>query len=192
MESDAPLVEATPAGLLFADWISDRRCAKSTAYRMRSELGIEPERRRRGGVVEVWLSQQQADLMTAYAEALGRGMSTAEALEAVGHGSAIVETDGARRNPPPLVPMESAGASPSEPMESGGADEKAELEALCARLEALERACRSGAPLTTREAELLLGAHPCRAAELTGGRITATKTHARLGHWNCWVLERID
>jgi hypothetical protein len=179
MESDAPLVEATPAGLLFADWISDRGCAKSTAYRMRSELGIEPERRRRGGVVEVWLSQQQADLMTAYAEALGRGMSTAEALEAVGHGSAIVETDGARRNPPPLVPIE-------EPMESGGADEKAELEVLCARLEALERACRSGAPLTSREAQLLLGARP-GGAEVARGRILAVR-EAR----NCWTLERID
>jgi hypothetical protein len=186
MESDAPLVEATPSGLLFADWIAARRCAKSTAYRMRSELGIEPERRRRGGVVEVWLSQEQSDLMTAYAEALGRGMSTAEALEAVGHGSAIVETDGARRNPPPLVPMESGGAPPSEPMESGGADKKARLEVLRCRLAALRDAVELGAPLKTREAALLLGATP-GGDEVARGRILAVREAK-----DCWTLERID
>lgn len=185
MDSDAPLVDATPSGQLFADWIARKGCAKSTAYRMRSELGIEPERRRRGGVVEVWLSQAQADLMTAYADALGRGMSTAEALEAVGHGSAIVETDGARRNPPPLVPMESGGAPP-EPMESVGADEKAELGAIRSRLAALRDAVELGAPLTTREAALLLGARP-GGDEVARGRILAVR-EAR----NCWVLERID
>ena len=88
MES-AEALEATPSGCLFAEWIARRGCAKSTAYRMRQELGITPEKRRRGGAVEVWLSAADEALLTAYAEALGRGLSTAAALAEVGRSGAL-------------------------------------------------------------------------------------------------------
>jgi hypothetical protein len=179
MESDPPLVDAVPSGCPFPDWISARGCAKSTAYRMRSELGIELERRRRGGIVQVWLSQEQADLMTAYADALGRGMSTAEALASIGHGAALVKSGGDHGKAAPLVPM-----APETP-ESGGDDERSVLETLRCRLAALRDAVELGAPLKTPEAALLLGARP-GGAQVTRGRIRAVRD-AR----NCWVLERL-
>lgn len=191
MESDTAPVEATPAGLLFADWIAARGCAKSTAYRMRGELGIEPERRRKGGTVEVWLSQEQADLMTAYADALGRGMSTGEALATVGRAHPTMDSPlalfgGDRRNPASIVPMESSGSHPMEPMESDGTDERAELEVIRCRLAALRDAVELGAPVSTREVVRLLGVRP-GGDVIERGRIRAV----RLGR-NLWQLDPLD
>jgi hypothetical protein len=52
-----------------------------------------------------------------------------------------------------------------------------------ARLEAAERAIRSGLGLTTTEVAWILGVRP-GAAVVTRGGITATRTG-----WNCWRLE---
>jgi hypothetical protein len=94
-EQGQPL-DALPAGCLFSDWIARKGCAKSTAYRMRGELQIEPERRRgAGGVMQVWLTAEQEALMDAYAEALERSRNTAEALAAVGRLAAPMESGGA-------------------------------------------------------------------------------------------------
>jgi hypothetical protein len=176
-------IDAIPSGMLFADWIAQRGCAKSTAYRMRSELGITPERRRRGAVVETWLSQEDADLMTDYAEALSRGLSTAEALAAVGRGGALVESDGRAM----LVPMEPDGPPAAGPMDSDGTGE---VERLRARLAALRDAVELGAPLTTREAEILLGARP-GGSVVVRGRIVAMREVREDGRpfQNRWTLE---
>lgn len=175
-------VEAMPSGCLFTDWIARRGCAKSTAYRMRQELGITPEKRRRGAAVEVWLSAGDEVLMTAYADALGRGLSTVAALEAVGMGrraAALVESDGAALT----GPMESDGPPPEGPMESDGADDGEGLILLRRRLAALRDALELGAPLSTAEAALLLGARP-GGAEVVRGRIRAVRLRR-----NLWTLE---
>jgi hypothetical protein len=174
-------VEAMPSGCLFSDWITRRGCAKSTAYRMRQELGVIPEKRRRGAAVEVWLSAGDEVLMTAYADALGRGLSTVAALEAVGMGrraTALVESDGAAL----AGPMESDGPQPEGPMESDGADGE-RLILLRRRLAALRDALELGAPLSTAEAALLLGARP-GGAEVVRGRIRAVRLRR-----NLWTLE---
>jgi hypothetical protein len=174
-------VEALPSGCLFSDWITRRGCAKSTAYRMRQELGVIPEKRRRGAAVEVWLSAGDEVLMTAYADALGRGLSTVAALEAVGMGrraTALVESDGAAL----AGPMESDGPQPEGPMESDGADGEG-LILLRRRLAALRDALELGAPLSTAEAALLLGARP-GGAEVVRGRIRAVRLRR-----NLWTLE---
>ena len=174
-------VEAMPSGCLFSDWITRRGCAKSTAYRMRQELGITPEKRRRGAAVEVWLSAGDEVLMTAYAEALGRGLSTVAALEAVGMGrraNALMESDG----PSDLVPMESIEPAPADPVESDGTDGEG-LILLRRRLAALRDALELGAPLSTAEAALLLGARP-GGAEVVRGRIRAVRLRR-----NLWTLE---
>jgi hypothetical protein len=174
-------VEALPSGCLFSDWITRRGCAKSTAYRMRSELGVIPEKRRRGAAVEVWLSAGDEVLMSAYADALGRGLSTVAALEAVGmrgRVTALVESDGAAL----IGPMESDGPQPEGPMESDGADGEG-LILLRRRLAALRDALELGAPLSTAEAALLLGARP-GGAEVVRGRIRAVRLRR-----NLWTLE---
>jgi hypothetical protein len=177
-------INALPSGILFADWISQRGCAKSTAYRMRSELNIEPERRRRGSQVEVWLSAADQLLMDTYAEALGRGLSTAEALAAVGR-TAPMESDGPGSIVPmesdgsaALVPVDSDGEPPAGPMESDG-----ELQRIRRRLAALRDAIELGAPLSTAEVALLLGARP-GGASVTRGRLRAVR-EAR----NLWTIE---
>jgi len=181
MESTHAL-DAMPSGCLFAAWIARRGCAKSTAYRMRSELGISCEKRRHGTTVEVWLSAADEALLDAYAVALGRGIGTAAALAAVGRsgpaGGALMESDGAHRRGA-LIPMESIEQAPADPMESDGAA----LQALRHRLAALRDAVDLGAPLSTAEAGLLLGARP-GGAQVTRGRLTAVR-QAR----NVWTIE---
>ena len=177
MES-ADALEAAPSGCLFADWIKRRGCAKSTAYRMRQELAITPEKRRAGGAVLVWLSAADEALMTAYADALANGMSTAAALAAVGRSGVLVESDG----PAPIVPMESDGPAAADPVESDGTDGEA-LQRLRRRLAALRDAVELGAPLSTTEAALLLGARP-GGGEVVRGRIRAVRLRR-----NLWTLE---
>lgn len=175
-------IDATPSGCLFADWISRRGCAKSTAYRMRSELGISCEKRRQGTTVEVWLSAADEALLDAYADALGRGLGTAEALAAVGRpgpaGGALMESDGAHRSGA-IVPSDSIEPTPAPPMESDGAA----LQALRWRLAALRDAVELGAPLSTAEVAMLLGARP-GGAQVTRGRLQAVR-QAR----NVWTIE---
>lgn len=177
MES-AELVQAVPAGCLFNDWINRRNCAKSTAYRMRSELGIVCEKRRRGGAVEVWLSADDEALLTAYADALAGGLSVADALAAVGRSGALVESDGAGL----IVPMEPDGTAADDPVESDGTAAET-LQHLRLRLAALRDALELGAPLSTAETALLLGARP-GGGEVVRGRIRAVRLRR-----NLWTLE---
>jgi hypothetical protein len=183
--SSTAAIDATPSGILFADWISQRGCAKSTAYRMRSELGIEPERRRRGSQVEVWIRATDHLLMDAYADALGRGLSTAEALAAVGW-TGPMESDGPGSIVPTesdgsgaIVPMESDGEPSASPMESDG-----KLQRLQHRLAALRDAVELGAPLSTAEVKLLLGGARPKGASFTRGRLRAVRDGT-----NLWTIE---
>jgi len=173
MESAA--LPADPSGCLFADWIARRGCAKSTAYKWRAELCITPEKRRRGSAVEVWLSAEDEALLDAYAEALGRGLTTPDALAAVGRSAAIVPSESIGHGA--LIPMESDGPPPADPMESDG------LQHLRRRLAALRDAVDLGAPLSTAEVGLLLGARP-GGAEVLRGRLRAVR-QAR----NVWTIE---
>jgi hypothetical protein len=214
MESAA--LPADPSGCLFADWIARRGCAKSTAYKWRAELGITPEKRRKGSAVEVWLSAADEALLEAYSEALGRGLTTREALtavgrpapmESIGQGALVpMESDGQEALVPvdsdgqgalvpvdstgqgALVPMESDGTAEADPMESDGpppADpmESDGLQHLRRRLAALRDAVDLGAPLSTAEVALLLGARP-GGAEVVRGRLRAVR-QAR----NVWTIE---
>ena len=173
-------IATTPAGCLFSDWIARRGVSKSTAYGWRSTLGIEPERRRSGSRVEVWLSAEQEALLDAYGEALARGLSASEALAAVGgpldstgvHALVPLESTG-------LAPMESDGVQPT-PLESDGPDP---LERLQRRLAALRDAVELGAPLSTPEVALLLGARP-GGDVVVRGRLRAVRERR-----NVWTIE---
>ena len=181
MESAA--LEATPAGCLFSTWIEKTGISKSTAYKWRSDLGIEPIKRRTGTKVEVWLSFQDETLLEAYAEALGDGLPVPEALARVGR-AAPMESIGSGG----IVPMESTGINQPAPMESDGIGRTAPVDSdgiqrLAARLAALRDAVDLGAPLSTAEVSLLLGARP-GGDEVVRGRLRAVR-EAR----NCWTIE---
>lgn len=179
MESEA--IDATPSGVLFANWIAGRGCSQSTAYRMRQELGITPEKRRRGTGVEVWLTAADEALMNAYGDALAQGLSRADALAAVGRSGTMVPA----APPGPLAPMESDGTHGSNPMESIGEPESAAdaLLLLRRRLAALRDAVDLGAPLSTAEVALLLGAKP-GGPEVVRGRLRAVRQRR-----NVWTIE---
>jgi hypothetical protein len=185
MESAA--IQATPSGCLFADWIARKGVSKSTAYSWRSALRIEPQRRRVAGRVEVWLSAEQEALLDRYAEALEQHTTAAEALAAVGLPPVPLESDGPAGLIPVestgaagLIPLESDGPAPAVPLESAGVQQ---LEQLRARLAALRDAVELGAPLSTAEASLLMGARP-GGAVVVRGRLRAVR-EAR----NCWTIE---
>lgn len=182
MESAA--IQATPSGCLFADWIARRGVSKSTAYAWRSALRIEPQRRRVAGRVEVWLSAEQEALLDAYAEALGKGATAAEALAAVGLPAAPPESDGAAG----LIPVESAGPAGLVPLDSNGPPpavppDSAGIQQLRARMAALRDAVELGAPLSTAEVALLMGARP-GGAVVVRGRLRVVR-EAR----NLWTIE---
>jgi hypothetical protein len=194
MESTA--IDATPAGCLFSDWIARRGVSKSTAYGWRAVLGIETERRRAGTKVEVWLSGEQEQLLNAYGDALARGLSAAAALEAVGRPILPLESDGMAG----LVPVESSGIVPVEratlvpvdatepepepepaaPVESDGVQRTLTLRR---RLAALRDAVELGAPLSTAEVSLLLGARP-GGDVVVRGRLRAVRERR-----NVWTIE---
>jgi hypothetical protein len=91
----------------------------------------------------------------------------------------VVESDGAAL----AGPMESDGPAPEGPVESDGADLGERLILLRRRLAALRDALELGAPLSTAEAALLLGARP-GGAEVVRGRIRAVRLRR-----NLWTLE---
>jgi hypothetical protein len=70
--------------------------------------------------------------------------------------------------------------------QSAGSPESADPAPFLARLEAAERAIRSGLGLTTNETAWILGVKP-GSSPLTRGGITATRTG-----WNCWRLVSAD
>jgi hypothetical protein len=69
---------------------------------------------------------------------------------------------------------------------SAGSPESADPGTFLARLDAADKAIRSGLGLTTTEAAWILGVKP-GAGVVTRGGIRATRTG-----WNCWRLESAD
>lgn len=170
---DSGALQAIPDGILFAEWIEQQGISKSTAYKWRSELGITTEKRRIGSRVEVWLTAEQQELLERYAEELGRGVTTATALQRLG----ITPSDsGALQQ---TAPSGSVALQRIPPSETDGGQ-------LNARLEAAERAIRSGLGLTTAEATWILGVRP-GSSPITRGGITATRTGR-----SCWRLQRVE
>ncbi|MEB3362176.1 MAG: hypothetical protein VKI42_08655 [Synechococcaceae cyanobacterium] len=155
---------ATPAGLTLKEWQETRGIARSTLYRLLKAAQIEPEKVRPAGArapVSV-LTDQQVSLLDALVEKMRDGASVAD-LE-----SALVAT--------------LAHATPSETI-SDTTPAAATPAGTLARLEAGERAIRSGLPVTTAEAGWLLLARP-GGDEVRRGRVIAR----RIGR-NAWSLE---
>jgi hypothetical protein len=169
----APLSPAE--GVSFAAWIDREGLARSTAYQRASELGIRRAQRQNPetGKVEPWLSQDDAEALTAYARMLREGVKPAEALTALGRGSIVPAA------PDPQNPPES-----TEPPADFG-----RLELLALRMRALRDAVELGAPLSRSDAAALLGVVPGAGVgeSVTRGGIEAQ--HLARGVWR---LQRAD
>jgi hypothetical protein len=146
-------------GIRLSAWINAAPVSRATAYELLRVLGIVPSKARVAGSRSdvAFLSEDQAARMDAAAARMAGGArlsDLAAALSPVAHVEPSVE--GLQTVPGP--------------------------ERLLAKLEAIERACRTGAPLTTDQVGWMLGARP-GAAVVVRGRITATR-HSR----NVWSL----
>lgn len=108
-----------------------------------------------------WISSDSADRLVEAANRVHRGEVRIQDLS----GLATQQT---RQTVPATVSAPSAESADPAPF--------------LARLEAAERAIRSGLGLTTTEVAWVLGVRP-GAATVTRGGITATRTG-----WNCWRL----
>ena len=162
----APL-EALPDGQQVAEVHEALGLSKSTLYKYAGELAIKPQTHRG----KAWLSGAEVELLTAYARHRGARLSAAEALAAVGRGALVVT--------PPAAPPK-----PSEATAVSADDDREQLETLALQLQALGDAVELGAPLTTRQVRLLLGARP------GGDRVTRAGIAARKLGYNLWQLSR--
>jgi hypothetical protein len=157
-------VSAEPDGIRLSSWIEQAPIGKTASYELLKALGITPGKARLPGTsapVSI-LTRGEQEAMDRAAAAVAAGRSIAELTTALApmRGSAAIdrEQQAIEHHPP------------------SGAD-------LLGRLEAIERAQGSGAPLSTAEVAWLLGARP-GGEVVTRGRVTARR-HAR----NVWTLD---
>lgn len=163
----APL-EALPDGQQVVEVLEALGLSKSTLYKYAGELAIKPQTHRG----KAWLSGAEVELLTTYARHRGARLSAAEALAAVGRGALVVS------------PSAAAPPEPSEAAADSADDDREQLETLALQLQALGAAVELGAPLTTRQVRLLLGARP------GGDRVTRAGIEARKLGYNLWRLSR--
>lgn len=154
-------------GIRFSDWINQSGISRSTAFELVKVLGLTLESRKVPGIPRpvVFVDANSLQVLEGYAADLRAGRVTLAALKRdPRYAAAIVPTD-------PIVPDDPGPSGDDSPLP------------LLDRLQAVELAIGTGAPLTTMEVKLLLGALP-GAAVVRRGRVTATRTGR-----NQWVLD---
>ena len=153
-------------GMRLSDWWESRGLSRSTAWRLVAMAQVQPSKARAAGsrAPVAFLSEAQVLVLDQLADQLRNGATMAQlersALAAPSHPEPASDDGGATAG---------ATAAPTP-------------EALLTRLQALQLAAATGAPLSTAEVSWLLGARP-GAAVVTRGRVIAH----RQGR-NCWSL----
>ena len=171
---------AVPSGIPFEQWIVNAGLSKSSAYKYATELGIKPAQEPDPGnprIRRAWLSDEQARKLSENAKQR-KGRRMGEALDAVGrlpgHGSK-------------LVPVASAVSTAATDFASDADIARATRPlTLLERMQALDLAIATRAPLSTDKVGQLLGARP-GGDEVARGGVLAVKQAL-----NCWILESID
>ena len=162
MPTTSAAIEALPSGQRLSEWIEQAPIGKTAAYELLKALGITPGKARFPGsaaAVSV-LTAEQVAIMDAAAEQVAAGRSIAE-LTAI------------TARPRTAVNVTDEG--------QGG-------KALLPRLEAAERAIRSGLPLSTAEVTWILGVRPGATIGTTITRGGIAITHHGP---DVWSLEKI-
>jgi len=157
--------------MALSSWYEGRAVPRSTAFKLVKLAGIEtaPMKVATSRAPVAGVNAEQIQQLDALAQQLQNGVTMAE-LE--------------RRMTAALVAVEKQAETVSD--DPGPILHPADPGALLARLEAAERAIRSGLGLSTNEAAWILGVRP-GSAVVTRGGIRATRT-AR----NCWQLRRSE
>jgi len=162
---------ATVDGVRLAELIEQLPLSRGSVFELIKALGITtvkgPGPGGKGRVA--WLSADSADRLADAAQRVHRGEVRIADL-----------AGGLQRLQTPQTLQTGATAA------SGHSADPADPGPFLARLEAAERAIRSGLGLTTAEVAWVLGVRP-GSSPLTRGGITATRTG-----WNCWRLESAD
>ena len=167
---DGAIAAAEIDGQRFSQWIETAGISRSTAFELVKLLGLDLEQRKVPGSNRpvAFATAEQVQLLDAIAGRLRDGGVTLAEL---------------RRDPRlPGVAAIVPAAAATVPDDPGLSETLPDLP-LLDRLQALEIAMATGAPLTTAEVRQLLGVFP-GAARVTRGRVTA----ARIGR-NQWILE---
>jgi hypothetical protein len=162
-----PESAATADGVRLAELAESLPLSRASVFEVVKALAITtskgPGPGGRGRVA--WVTATEAERITAAALAVDRGEVR------------IADLSRPTRQTAATLARSAVSAASAEPPDAGP---------FLQRLEAAERASRSGLGLTTREAAWILGVHPGGALVERGG-IRATRTG-----YNCWRLERID
>lgn len=168
LSADSADSAATVDGVRLAELIEQLPLSRGSVFELIKALGIVttkgPGPDGRGRVA--WLSADSADRLQDAAHRVNRGEVR------------IADLAGWLATTP-------AKQAPSEAASAHSAD-SADPAPFLARLEAADRAIRSGLGLTTAETTWILGVKP-GAAVVTRGGIKATRTG-----WNCWRLQSAD
>jgi hypothetical protein len=165
MPDAAPEVVAD--GVRLAELIDHLPLSRGSVFELIKTLGIVTEKGPGpGGKGRVaWLSAESADRLADAAQRVHRGEVRIADLS----GLATQQT---RQTVPPAASAPSADSADPGPF--------------LARLEAAERAIRSGLGLSTNETAWILGVRPGSAVVVRGG------IRARRTGWNCWRMESAD
>lgn len=159
-------VDAVPDGVRLAELTERSPLSRASVFEVIKALGIStkkgPGLGGRGRVA--WVSSADADRIR-------------DACRRVADGEVrIADLAGLQRRPTPQTALTARAALSAPSAESG------DPAPFLARLEAAERAIRSGLGLTTAEVSWILGVKPGTSPMERGG-IRATRTG-----WNCWRL----
>jgi hypothetical protein len=165
---DSPdAADSTADGVRLAELVDQLPLSRSSVFELVKALGISttkgPGVGGRGRVA--WVNSADADRLNVAAQRVHRGEVRIADL-----------AHGLQRPPTPQTPQTAPVAV------SAGSPDSPDAAPFLARLEAAERAIRSGLGLTTNETAWILGVKP-GGSPLNRGGITAIRTG-----WNCWRL----
>ena len=152
-------------GIQLAEFVANAPLSRGSIFELIKALGISTKKGPGpGGKGRVaWLSADDADRLDLAAQAVNAGKTKI----------ADYSTGLQRLATPPTPPTDSAESA-----------ESADPAPFLARLDAAERAVRSGLGLTTAEASWILGVRPGSTPLIRGG-LTITRTG-----WNCWLITK--
>lgn len=169
LSADSPdAADAVPDGVRLAELIEQLPVSRGSVFELIKVLGIVtkngPGPGNRGRVA--WVSAESANRLTDAAQRVHlKEVKIAEL------GALVAAGQMRQRAPAPLSAPSADSADPGP---------------FLARLQAAERAIRSGLGLTTNETAWILGVRPGAAVVVRGG------IRARRTGWNCWRLESAD
>jgi hypothetical protein len=172
---DPVTAPAIPDGLRLSKWIESRGLCRSTAYRLLRLAEIEPEIGKVEGSRKpaCFLTAVQLQVMDAMVKHLCDGLSIAEV-------TAMVQAGEILPNPvEDLSPSLAPALGDRSPSDLGAVHTLS----LTERLQAIRLALDTGAPLSTADVTVLLG------ARLGGEAVTRGRITARHRGSNVWTLE---